>query len=1000
MNAVFKARAKRYAFFQESPLPAVLTALGILSAGAAHAGIITLPPTVICLPPSASTCVDDHWVKVCGATYNATDPNDQTSPCWSYNQSTLQNYMTTSQQGAMSERIFDTGTNDFVSSMPSPTIPIPVSRLGTNSTWSAQEDLARFNAARSTATDPLTYQRMYDTATWTSINSCENYVYRSFYDVERWVDAMNLCKGDARCVVNVSLNGMTATGPATVPGIARRQMKDSEGVIIYDPVNPYTRGRQLMAQGLLKQFELDPFDDSYTLGQLPKNMFYANTQAFIVPNLVAAFQTAGLGSHVQNLLNELNRGSTLYSIGDSHVGGSWFMLNDRAHQGFYDEWDFHNKMNQRTATVTDGESREYRRRSEVLRQQFDLTIDAMKCLVANATQPGGCNSNIPNALGKVRPGEAQMWEGDPFAVRSIFSQITPEAFVTPPSLQGQIGYGSQLQLGQYPLSQILSTGLISSQDMLPTTAHLPGMLQSQVAGLASTRQSSTELATRTLAVSTPSPSAVDPGGPSTTPPPPSISDWTPVVDPASLVTPGNLSWLLNRMWAVNAPSVDTTGASPKLRCNSRRLVVDADFHTEKIWVDACLLTNMLLEEWGRLQNGKPSCLDRNSYACDWLPQDFVDRFVTKNVGYMSAAKEAEYRWCKRWTGGGQLTSTNTSVGVPSGNRATLNNLRTTLAYRQTTFEAKLKKVPVKGHEDFGTTRTDTQSIGNSTFGGGYSYTLGWHAQVKKRNAADRICRMGGNVLAQFSANATLFGVSDISILDSRAFVSSNESDDGKAYGDAKLYVVGFQVFDTDPDKTGQHIDLSAATYSKPVFAGSGKPQLLTVPFQAGPITITVSAGVAYGYGGILSLNAKAPAVGSCNPDAPLYSASALFTPYADLGVWADADASLAGIIGVGLEVELTLVGLSLPLSANVGLGVDAQNTPVITFSTALDLTLTTLKGEIDLYIKALFMKVASFTLVRWSGLSHTFPIFRTSETLPLSPLTSGSIELPPSGSDS
>jgi hypothetical protein len=485
------------------------------------------------------------------------------------------------------------------------------------------------------------------------------------------------------------------------------------------------------------------------------------------------------------------------------------------------------------------------------------------------------------------------------------------------------------------------------------------------------------------------------GGVITIPQPPVlISDWTPTVDPAAQTVFGTLPWFLNLMWQSNPPAVDNTSVYPKLLCNSRRLNTDS-YQSSKIWMDSCKLTNMLLEEWARLQEGKPSCFDRNSYACDWLPQDFVDRFVTKNIGYMAAAKEAEYRWCKRWTAGGQLTSSDSRIGVPGGNRITLNNIRSYLTSRQNAFEAKLKKVPVKGNDDFGTLRTDSQHIGDDTFGGGYSYSLGWHAKVLQRNAQGEICRMGGNASAAFSADATLFGVDGISIIDAKAAVSSNEDNSGHTYGEARLYVVGYQIINGDPENPGQPIDLTAG-WSKVVIDG-GKPEILTVPFQAGPVTVTITAGIAYNYGVVAMFNAAPPAAG-CDPKASIFNVSATFTPFADLGVWADADASIAGIVGVGLEVELTLVGLNLPLSASVKLGTSGQ-VVTIRFDASLDLVLTTLKGEIDFYIKALFMKVASFTIVSWDGFRHTIPIFRTHETLELFPLTPGSITPPTGGGD-
>ncbi|HYO56185.1 hypothetical protein [Archangium sp.] len=979
-------------YLRRTLLSTALAALAVVG-GAAHAA--STPPDsgdtpLPCSPPGPVTCLSNSWVRSCGAQFGATDPNNQASPCWSYSKAAQENWLNTQQQGNPTERVFESSSNNFLAAMPSPTVPIPDSRTGTNATWAAQEDRARYNAFHTFYPySPLDYQRMYDTATWTEIKTCENYVYRSFYDVERWIDSVNMCKGNPRCVVNVSLNGMTATGPATVPGIARRKMKDADGYVIYDPSNANSRGRQLLSKGMVTQLEVDPFDDRYTLGNLPKNMFYANTQSFMVPSLMAAFQASGKASHIQDLANEINRGSTLYEIGDSHTAGTWFMANNRAHQGFYDEWDFHNTMNQRTSTVTHGEAKEYRRRAEALRAQYDLLIDEMKCMLYNVTHPGGCNGNIPNAIGKVKPGEAQMWEGDPFAVRQIFNSVAPEAFLNPPALQGQIGYGSRLEVGQYTLSQIIATPLISSTAMIPDSAHLPGMLQLEAPALTGLSADSSGARTGTTTAMS--------GGSVIVIPLPVIypQNWTPSVDLNSTVPFGSLAWFLNLMWQGNAPVVDTSSPYPKLLCNIRRLNTDT-YNSQKIWLDACKLTNMLLEEWARLKQGKPSCFDRNSYACDWLPEDFVDRFVTKNVGYMASAKEAEYRWCKRWTGGGQLTSTNPVIGVPAGNRITLHNLRVTLHSRQANFEALLKKVPVKANDDFGTLRTDSQHIGNDTFGGGYSYSLGWHAKVLQRSDSGDICRMGGNASATFAADATLFGIDDISIIDARAAVSSNEDNSGQAYGDAKLYVVGYQIFDSDPDGSGQHINLTAG-WTRVAIDG-GKPELFSVPFQAGPVTITVTAGISYNYGVIANFNAAPPAAG-CDPAASIFKVGATFTPFADLGVWADADASLAGIVGVGLEVELTLVGLNLPLSLTVKLGTDTYQNVTITFDAGLDLTLTTLKGELSLYIKALFMKVASFTLVSWDGFRHNIPLFRTHETLLLSPLQPGTITPPTPGGD-
>ena len=252
-------------------------------------------------------------------------------------------------------------------------------------------------------------------------------------------------------------------------------------------------------------------------------------------------------------------------------------------------------------------------------------------------------------------------------------------------------------------------------------------------------------------------------------------------------------------------------------------------------------------------------------------------------------------------------------------------------------------------------------------------------QVKARDANKQICRMGGSALADFKAHATLFA-EHFSIVDARAMVSANEDDDGMAYAQAHLYVVGIEFFDTGAEPLTLTGDVMPPELAEALTTmGGEKIQLLKLPFQAGPVTITVSAGISYNYSSVVSLVAKSAEKYSCEPGNPLYQVTANFTPSADLGAWADADASLAGIVGVGLEVELTLIGLSLPLVAEAHVGNDPNNGDVmsIIFNAKLDLVLTTMKGQINLYIQALFMKVASFKLVSWPGYVARFPVFRT-----------------------
>ncbi len=928
-------------------------------------------PTLDCPGPSGATCNNVSWVARCGPLFGSISQTDTVNnPCLvsvggglSLADQWRANWSAANQQGTMTDKAFNRVTDQFMPSMPPPTTP-PLNPTPGTTTWAGHELAAAADAWKS-LTHPLSYVRP-GGSKFGSIDSCESYVYRSFYDVERWVDGINACKDDSRCKVGVSLNGLTATTPASAPGIARRSFKNSEDVAI--GVGPGNRLEQLRASKQIEDFEANPFSNGYQLFSLPKNSFYAGTEQIFTPALINAFSNVSVlkGQQVHALLDEVSRAGSFYTMGiNSKTNGAWYQDSAGVHQGFADEWEFHQVMNQRNV-LTGGETREYRKRNAAVIGAFERGTDAMKCLYANAMYVGGCNRETINAVGKTHPGDFKLWESDPFESRAMYSNISPYAFTTPPSMLTQIGLNAtQLQQSQVSLS------LANNPFQLP--------------------------AMHTLMAPLPAPAPSGSGVPVAV-----TGLWqdnVPHVDPAASIFQGNLKWMIDRTWTINPPRIDSSSTGLRLDCRvpSRlatrgviqpaALLKDDYFKTDTVWVEVCEMTNVLLNEWNRNLQGKPSCLDRYSSKCDSSPDDFVDRFVTRNMAYGAAAKEVEYQYCKRWTGGGKVTDTGIALGANNAllygltpsQRSQLGTFRATLDARETAFKVLLRSVPLKGTDDFGTMKSDESKIGGSVFGGGYSYDLGWHADVKKRDANKQICRMGGSATADFKANATLF-TKDFSIIDAVAIVTANEADDGMAYGQAHLYVVGVEFFDTGDAPltlTGNLTppELAAAANTR----GGERIQLLMMPFQAGPVTITVTAGVSYNYSSTLSFIAESAKIGSCEPGNPLYRVTARFTPSADLGAWADADASLAGLVGVGLQVELTLIGLSLPLMAEVHIGPDPQNGNALSiiFNAQLDLVLTTMKGQINLYIEALFMKVASFKLVSWPGYVARFPVFRT-----------------------
>lgn len=977
---------------------------------------IALQAPATCAPPSATTCVDQVWVRFCGQLWGATDPNSTSNPCYAINYTTASR----TRQGPVNEKVFHPGTQTFINATSPKVSGLATYRTGTATTWATQEEKAKFEALSKPSWLPARLHMRDYVAKGYPIDSCEDYVYRSFYDVERWIDAINACGNDDRCKVDVSLHGMGDTTPAEVPGIARREMRDSDGGLIKDRLPSLA----------VYQREIDPFTADYRLDVVPKNAFYANTRLLITPSLLAQLP-AGMSAQVQLMLNEIWRGSKLYDVTGSAptTGGRTFVdAKGQVHRGYVDEWDWHKQMFTRTAGLTNGEAREYRRRGDAVLRLLDLLADDTKCAMAMhlGAYDETCGRTMPSALGKVNPGDDQMWQGDPFGARTMIGNITPEAWVSPPALQGQIGFGTNLQSIGVPLASLLDGSITRGIELLGPTSNLPGLVIGGSAPQAPAMQAMSHTSNSPFG-STPPGRSQGTTSTSALVKLLNVDGPAPVFDAAQGITVSNLGGVIDWMWTINPPRVDANGPYPRLDCRVARrgdhaaghdsvignpvgglvpidtaeggttLVPDTHYGTEAYWSTACELTNLLIDEWARYQDHKPSCLDPKNTDCDWMPKDFVDRFVVQNVGYGNAAKEVEYKLCKRWTGGGQVQHADTQhIGIAPSVGSWLPSIRDLFDDRREDFEERFKTVPVKGTNDFGTVRTDGNKVGNDEFGGGYQYTLGWHLKAYERvpqtraggTNAGNICRVGGNVLATFTAQASLFG-HPFDILDAGGTVSSNDGDTGQAYGNARLYVVGYEVFDTKGN-----IDISGGWSD--VKMNGAKPQLIEVPFQVGWVTVTVSAGISYDYGVMVDFQVKTPRPTDCDPVAPAFLASSTFMPFANLGGWVDADVSLAGIIGVGVEIELTLVGINLPLHAKLDLGT-AQNLLSIEFDAGLELVLTTLKGELSFYLEAFWTKVFSVPIVKWDGFKYTLPIFRTPlVALHLSELPEGTI-LPPGG---
>ena len=920
-----------------------------------------LIPTITCTPPSQDNCTNDQWQKQCASKYR-----NSTSLCDYYNHQTVAREFGSA---ALTEKVFDPSIDNFVDALPPPQIPAPDQITAVANSWAAQEEKAHLQAQ----IDPNALWSSYirpNIGTLTEgapVPSCENYIYRSYYDVERWIDAVNACKGDAKCIVTASLWSMPTTGPSTKwPGIGRRVLRDALDTPLDDAshLGGYTGDE-------VKVSERDSFTPDYKIEELPKNIFYANTEWFITPKLLKAFPSNGVDGpreQVQKLLNELHRGAKLYELDGKATG---FVTDEEGYlrRNFADEWAFHKFGNSTTTNITNGEMREYARRRQKVQDAWNLIGDLFKCKTLDQMEVGGaCGPKTVNAMGKVEPGDTQMWENDPFAFNSIVGQIKPEAFLAPPSLQGSVGFGTRVSSSPLTLNELstITTGV----DLLGDTLHLPGLVTPSAQALMAPAPSGVS-GTNSLVV-------INPYNP--------LNFDAPYADPEWKNSLSSIRGVMDMMWDQYPPTLDPTKPYPALKCDAVPSRINADtVNVQETWQPVCIMVNTLLEEWWRKINNKPSCLDSKSTYCDWTPDMFVDRYVAKNIGYGAAAKEYEYNECKRWTNGGKFDDPSPAIAIPAASRTSSLALRNLLKYRKQNFLTALKNVPVRAPDQFGKLRIDQERIGNSDFGGGYNYQLGWNLKLFRDSAHGPVCRMGGSTVTEFQADARLFG-HKVSILDARTAVSSNENDSGKAFGDAHLKVVGIDFFDTMQTDLGLRpghvadgtvdgkVDLGAGSYFD-LAADGGKETVFTAAAQVSWVTITVTVGAYYKYGTQVLMTATLPTKNVCGTNFKLYSS---LTPFAELGAWADVDATIIGF-GAGLEVTLELLGLKLPLTTNLEVK-DINGIPHINFLAKLDLVLETLKGELALYIKAFGIKVASFELVRWKGFEHTFPIFRTKDT--------------------
>jgi hypothetical protein len=835
-----------------------------------------------------------------------------------------------------------------------------------NSTWSALEDQAKVTALSSNeATTGVPYER---NASWVpsnggyAINSCQEYVYHSFYDLERWTDAIDACGNDANCKVKFSITG-NGRQASYVPEIDRSTLNDSDGY----PIN--ARLAAMAAEGLIRgdmvtiqppSIFSDALDQSLPpgvtgtgAGTMPKNAFYVGTSFFVVPELAPVLAPTS----VTALQSEIAKNQYTYAVNQAYgsnftrgaVGGQPFVWqyptqNGASYwsQGFLNEWDFHATMNARVAGMTNGEAKEYANRQQTL-------VNSLQALQSGAIPWCQFSTNFWAMTGNLA-GYYNSCTGvgkTPLAPIYVApDRGDPDPFVTP---------------------QTVASSLVTSINLSPAL-------------LTPNLGASSQMVARKL--------VVYPGQ--------GVSGPIPNTPPA-----GTVVNYAQRAWEIlppmfNNPSAPMEGLNCTPTLNAAwlsQLSADDQLVMKYLWTPVCNVTNVILVEWLRSQAGAPSCYTDSNYRCDWSPQMFVDRFVNTYLSAASASKDAEYEYCKRWTrtDGGSFSSELAWNDPVFSHNANLATFRSLLESRKAAYDKIMKNVPVKAANTLGTEKIDSARIGNSMFSGAYSYDLGWTAQITNKNPDGSACEWGGTLNAEFDANATVMGATEELV---SAGVSLSAMPNDTTHTSSGTLAAHLRLIDSDvftPFSQPLTINGSSASGSvNPTGSGDGSSDEDTisllgpgVPIQAGPITITINAGIEYGYGANVTYQVNTTA--GCQ-QVPSFGLSAGINPTANFGVWATADATVLGF-GAGVEVQLTLIQVGLPLTASVTMlpdqpdPIDPARPHVTAMDTqfGLDLTLSTLGGQMDVYGVVFGFHVFTTPIVTWQGPTWTVPLFHTPE---------------------
>ncbi|HWB78818.1 MAG TPA: hypothetical protein VG755_27845 [Nannocystaceae bacterium] len=675
------------------------------------------------------------------------------------------------------------------------------------------------------------------------IGTCDEYAYEEMYDVMRFLDAANACRGDRDCVMDVALMGAT-------PGIADRELKRKDGKAL-STFGPFPN-------------QLVPF-----VGSIPKNEMFQLGDAYLYANgrpdrRPALPKVAGLAAWLED-------GKSHYGMGQGAGNGT---------TSFSSEWKFHQAMREKTRDVSQAEREEYERRLSQFREltaQHAAAVAAEMAAIAEATEP---EENL-----FVLPYDEQTH--DMFERYDRVNQI--RTFVQRAKTQIQKvkpKAGAQQQHGaRAPMSAIGMLGSLGPSPQASSDKPLPSK-------------------------------------------------------------PG--------------PRPKASKSNPRPRASECVLGTDDDWGPEHMGHGrlSCKIGEFLRNEWKRKLAGHKSCLDKDNLDCDWKPEMFSDRMLSK------VPSLNKYKWfvtrCKAWTSG---TFSPKAKNLDDAKKI-IDDAEKYIGEARNILEPYYKETNSHGRV-YGKTWGSEESYGaKKWFAANLDYEVGWRVGADESKDSN-VCSLEGDLHGKVDADAEVAGI-DIGLLYGDVYVESDSTSgsSGKSRYKGTLIFLGDELYKSD--KNGDRWVSTAIAEEQNLPFGVQTPKA-TVTIPVGPVPVTGSLWGSLTSGYTLSAKGKAASNSGDTCDGlNKFSVTGGFTPF--VAAWGNGEVGvgIGGIVSAGIRAAVTLVNVALPLQIGMTMQGSGNDMKLI-FDSTLELTLSTLGGRLSLYIEFLLYD-EEWELFRWSGI--------------------------------